>query len=134
MPNQPVSEHEAFAGTILGRKGGAQNKPLRELGKTMRERFQPIVEYNAMRFVKGDEQMHGVTDLDLLYEETDLDREIEALPRAIACLQVAVEEKGLEDRRLGELQSFKYVAAAVCLQEFERYRITTLASYALPLA
>ncbi|KAK5173143.1 uncharacterized protein LTR77_003265 [Saxophila tyrrhenica] len=129
--NMPISEHEAFAGTILGRKGGAQNKPLRELGKTMRERFQAIVEYNIMRITKGDEQMHGVSDLDLLYEDS-VDRQVEALPRAMACLQVAVEERGWVDRELGELQSFKCIAAGVCLREFERYRITTLGSYVLP--
>jgi hypothetical protein len=129
----PVSEHEAFAGDILGRKGGVQNKSLRELGKTMRERFQAIVDYNIMRIIKGDDQMQGVGDLDLLYDDP-LDREVEALPRALACLQVAVEEQGLEDRQLGELQSFKYIAAGVCLREYERYRITTLGSYVLPRA
>lgn len=127
----PLSEQEAFAGTILGRKGGAQNKPLRELGKTMRERFDAIVEYTVMRIIKGDEQMSGVNDLDLLYDDS-IDREVEALPRAIACLSVAVEEKGAEDRMLGELQSFKYVAAGVCLRELERFMITTANRYSLP--
>ena len=127
----PLSEHEAFAGTILGRKGGAQNKPLRELGKTMRERFEAITEYTVMRIVKGDEQMRGVTELDMLYDDS-LDRELEALPRAIACLVTAVEERGSVDRQLGELQSFKYIAAGVCLRELERYRISTFGSYVLP--
>ncbi len=124
-PYQPVSEHEAFAGTILGRTIGAQGKPLRELSKTMRERFESVVEYTVMRIVKGDEQIQGVTDLDLLYDDS-IDREVEALPRAIACLAVAVEEPGLSDRELGELESFKYVVAGVCLRELERFRITTL--------
>lgn len=127
----PLSEHEAFAGTILGRKGGAQNKPLRELSKTMRARFEAIVEYTIMRIVKGDEQVRGVGDLDLLYDD-GLDRELEALPRAIACLTVAVDERGIVDRHLGELQSFKYIAAGVCLRELERYRVTTFGSYVLP--
>jgi hypothetical protein len=127
----PISEHEAFAGTILGRKGGAQSKPLRELGQTMRERFQTIVEYTVMRIVNGDEQMQGTNDLDMLYDES-LDREVEALPRAIACLEIAVQEKGLFDPRLGELQSFKYIVAGMALRELERYWITTLSSYALP--
>lgn len=127
----PISEHEAFAGTILGRKGGAQNKSLRELGQTMRERFQTIVEHTIMRIVNGDEQMQGVNELDMLYDES-LDREVEALPRAIACLEVAVQGKGLYDPRLGELQSFRYIAAGVALKELERYRVTTLSSYALP--
>jgi hypothetical protein len=44
-PQIPISEQEAFAGVIMGRKGGVQNKALRELGKTLRERFQAVVEY-----------------------------------------------------------------------------------------
>ncbi|KAK3718728.1 hypothetical protein LTR37_004947 [Vermiconidia calcicola] len=131
--HMPLSEHEAFAGTILGRKGGAQSKPLRELAKTMKERFEAIVEYTLMRIVKGDEQMQGVGDLDLLYDD-NLGRELEALPRAMACLDVALSVPGMVDRQLGELQSFRYVAAGVCLREFERYRITTLGSYVLPRA
>lgn len=129
----PVSEHEAFAGTILGRQAGAQGKPLRDLSKVMRERFESIVEYTIMRIVKGDEQIQGVSDLDFLYDDS-LDREVEALPRALACLTVAVHEGGLEDRELGELESFKYLAAGVCLKELERFRVTTLGSYVLPLA
>ena len=127
----PLSEHEAFAGTILGRSGGAQGKPLRELSKTMRERFEPVVDYTVMRIVKGDEQMQGVGDLDLLYGD-DVAREVERFPVALACLKVAVEEQGMEDRRLGELQSFKYIAAGVCLRELERFRMTTFGSYVLP--
>ena len=129
--HMPLSEQEAFAGTILGRKGGAQNKPLRELGKTMRERFEAVVEYTIMRIVKGDEQMSGMGDLDLLYDDS-VDREVEALPRAIGCLTVAVQEKGMADRQLGELQSFKYIAAGVCLRELERYMITTVRRSVLP--
>lgn len=127
----PVSEHEAFAGTILGRKTGVQGKPLRELSRNLRERFESVVEYTILRIVKGDEQMQGVNDLDLLYDDS-LDREVEALPRALACLVAAVEEEGTFDLQLGELQSFKYVAAAVCLRELERFMITTLGRYALP--
>jgi len=130
-PHQPVSEHEAFAGSILGRQSGAQDKSLRELSKTMRERFEAVVEYTIMRIVKGDDHMHGVLDLDLLYDE-NVDRQVEALPRAMACMEIAVEERGLVDRYLGELESFQYVAAAVCLREYERYRLTTLGSSTLP--
>lgn len=128
----PVSEHEAFAGTILGRQTGTQGKPLRELSKTMRERFEAVVEYTVRRIVKGDEQMHGLGDIDLLYDEDSLDREVEALPRAMACLIVALEEQGRADRVLGPQQCFAYVVAGVCLKELERFRITTLRSYVLP--
>lgn len=56
--NQPLSEAEGFAGTILGRQGGAQGKPLRELSKTMRERFDAVAEYYAIRMIHGDDAIH----------------------------------------------------------------------------
>lgn len=116
----PLSEAEAFAGTILGRQGGAQGKPLRELSKTMRDRFTAVAEYYTVRMVHGDEAIRETEYLDDLYDLEE--REIEAWPRSIACLVVACHERGLQDSRLGELQSFKYVAAATCLKEFERTR------------
>jgi hypothetical protein len=86
----------------------------------MRERFDAVAEYYAMRMAFGDDAMHKTEYLDALY---DLDeREIEAWPRTIACLVVACWEEGLQDYRLGALQSFKYIAAASCLKEFERTR------------
>ncbi|CAK4030745.1 RNA-dependent RNA polymerase 1 [Lecanosticta acicola] len=129
-PRSPLSEIEVFAGQILGRKGGPQNKPLRELAQTMRERFEVVVDYTVMRITKGDKAMREANDLDDLYEETAryTEREFEALPRAVACLDVAVNGRGLTDRKLGELKSFRYVAAGVCLRELERYRITTFGS------
>jgi len=118
--SSPLAEVEGFAGTILGRQGGAQGKPLRELSKTMRERFDAVAEYYAMRMIWGDETLHETKYLDDLYDLPE--REIEAWPRTIACLVVACQEKGLYDYRLGELKSFKYTAAASCLKEFERTR------------
>ena len=116
----PLAETEVFSGTILGRQGGAQGKPLRELSKTMRERFEVICDYAVLRIVQGDEAMAETEYLDALYDLEE--REIEALPRAIACLLVAVNEKGVVDRRLGELKSFRYVAAGVCLRELQRWQ------------
>lgn len=131
-PHNPLTETEVFAGSILGRQGGVQGKPLRELSKTMRERFGTVVEYAGMRIIKGDEIMQATEYLDDLYE-TYSDREIEALPRAIACLQVAEQEQSYRRRRdVGELKSFAYLAAAACLRELERYRITTFGVYGLP--
>jgi hypothetical protein len=118
--NMPLSEAEAFAGTILGRQGGAQGKPLRELSKTMRERFTAVAEYYTMRMIHGDAAFNDAEYLDDLYDLEE--REIEGWPRTIACLVVACREVGLQDVRLGELKSFKYVAAASCLREFERTR------------
>ena len=118
--NMPLSEAEGFAGTILGRQGGAQGKPLRELSKTMRERFDAVAEYYAMRMIYGDEAMQKTEYLDALYDLPE--HVIEAWPRTVACLVVACREEGLHDYRLGELKSFKYIAAATCLKEFERTR------------
>jgi len=122
--NIPLSEREVFAGSILGRQGGSQGKPLRELSKTMRERFETVVEYATARIVHGDPAVHAADDLDDLYD----DRELEALPRAIACLSVAVSERGLVDRKVGELKSFTYIAAGICLRELHRFRATTFGS------
>lgn len=116
----PLTEKEAFAGTILGRQGGAQGKPLRELSKTLRERFEAIADYASMRIIHGDAAMYETEYLDALYDVDE--REIEAWPRSVACLIVACREPGLYDYRLGELKSFKYIAAATCLSEFDRMR------------
>ncbi|KAK5125105.1 hypothetical protein LTR85_000779 [Meristemomyces frigidus] len=126
--HHPVSEQEVFAGTILGRQTGPLGKPLHELGRTMKTRFEDVVDYVVANILKGEQAVEEVEDVDGVYDE----REFEALPRAIAFLAVAVTEEGLKDRRLGELKSFKYIAAAVCLRELERYRITTFGSYVLP--
>lgn len=129
MPHSPLSETEAFAGQIVGRQGGLQDKPLKELAKTMRERFNTLVEHATMRITKGDEAMREVEDLDLLYDDIHYDeRELEALPRALACLEVAVTESGYRDAKLGELKSFGYVALGVVLRELDRYRVTTFGS------
>ena len=86
----------------------------------MRERFEAVCEYYTMRIIQGDAAMHQTEYLDALYDVEE--REIEAWPRAIACLVVACRERGLPDYRLGELKSFKYLAAATCLRELERTR------------
>lgn len=129
-PHKPLSETEVFAGQILGRQNGPDGKMLRELSEVMRGRFEKIVEYCNMRITYGDDQMEEVDDLDDLYGAEYSNREVEALPRAIACLEVAVREPGYKDPWVGELVSFKYIAAAAALKELDRYRVTTYASYA----
>ncbi|GAB1736230.1 hypothetical protein NU219Hw_g6903t1 [Hortaea werneckii] len=128
----PLSEHEIFAGSILGRQGGQQGKGLREMGKSMRERFETVVEYATARMIYGDVAVQKANDLDDLPDQAGREREFEALPRAIACLYVAVTEKGYSDRQMGEMKSFGYVAAGVALREMLRFRITTFGSYVLP--
>lgn len=128
-PHSPLSEAEAFAGEVLGRQAGAQDRQLRELSKTMRERFDTMLQFIEARITKGDEVLHEIEDFDDLYDAHYSEREFEALPRAVACLVVAVDEKGYEDKKLGEMKSFRYIAAGVCLRELERYRITTFGSH-----
>lgn len=83
----------------------------------MREKFESICDYTTMRMIKRPEQMQGVTYFDRLYGDEGLDREVEALPRAIACLEHALRPSDERpNRQLGELQSFKYIAAGVCLR------------------
>lgn len=120
MVHAPLSETGAFAGIILGRQGGPAGKSLRELSISMRERFDAVAEYANMRIINGDDTMYQTEYLDALYDISE--REIEAWPRAIACLVVACREEGASDYRLGELKSFKYIAAATCLNELERMR------------
>jgi hypothetical protein len=128
-PHHPLTETEVFAGQILGRQNGPVGKALREQSIIMREHFQIIADHTILRMTKGDEALQNhADDLDELYDVKYSDREFEALPRALACLEIAVTEKGGGDRRLGELQSFKYIAASVCLAELDRYKITTFGS------
>lgn len=108
-PRSPVTEAELFAGTILGRAGGASTKRLREITSTMRDRFEEILEFTVSRIIDGD------------YDDDD--RNDEALPRSIACFAVGMQEDGLWDRKLGCLKSWKYIAAGVCLREMKRWRM-----------
>ncbi|KAI7469590.1 RNA-directed RNA polymerase [Hortaea werneckii] len=128
----PLSEHEVFAGSILGRQGGQQGKGLREMSKSMRERFETVVEYATARITHGDVAVQEADDLDDLSDQVRRERDFEALPRAIACLFVAVTERGYSDRLIGEMKSFGYVAAGVALREMLRFRITTFGSHVLP--
>ena len=74
----------------------------------MRERFEEVLGFTVSRIVNGDEDGEDSNE--------------EALPRALACFAVGVEESSLYDRKLGgSLKSWKYVAAGVCLREMARW-------------
>lgn len=106
-PHHPLTESEIFAGTILGREGGASSRRLREVAMTMRERFEEVLEFTVSRIVNGDADGE--------------DRHDEAFPRAMACFAVAMEESSLYVKKLGELKSWRYVAAGTCLREMKRW-------------
>ena len=111
-PHIPLTEHELFAGTILGRAGGASHKRLKELTKAMRERFEEVLEFIIGRIVKGD------------YDGEENDRDAEALPRAIACLKIGLDEEGSDGGRgIGMLKSWRYVAVAIVLREMKRWGV-----------
>lgn len=117
-PRHPVTETEIFSGTILGRDGGKQSKRLREATQAMREQLEEVLQFTISRIVDGD------------FEEDD--RNEEALPRAIACFAIGMEEPALGDRRVQGLQSWKYVAAGVCLKEIKRWFAIDMGRHALP--
>lgn len=128
-PHIPATEQEAFSGNILGRRGGIQGKPLRELSNTMRDRLQSIIEHTRDRILNADQ---GYQDEDLIDLGDPGDREREALPRAICAFSIGVRQLGKHDRNLGHLKSFTYVAASVCMVEFKRYLITTYERHTFP--
>jgi hypothetical protein len=72
----------------------------------MRERFDRDVSFVVDCITKGNE--NGI-------------RDDEALERSIACLAVAMENEA-PGAEVGIFASFKYIAAAVCLKEVERFQ------------
>ena len=101
-PSQTISEVEVFTGVLLGKTIGRQNKMIREHTKAMREDFNRHVTHTIESITRGELG----------------DRE-EALARSIACLAIGVEEEGHVGHRVEGLQSWTYIAAAVCLRELK---------------
>lgn len=104
---QPLTELEVFSGNILGKKERASTRYIREANKEVQERFDRDVSDIARRIVRGDGDWEGPDD-------------VEALPRTIACFKVSLETEGWENQVV--LRSWKYVAAAVCLEQLNVYR------------
>ncbi|KAF2466775.1 rna-dependent rna polymeras-like protein [Lindgomyces ingoldianus] len=103
---EPLKELEVFSGNILGKKSHDTSRSVREANQEIRERFNRDVTSVVNYIVRG---------------ERAGDEEEESLPRAIACFKVSLQKEG----RVGyerELRSFKYVAAAVCLERLVQYR------------
>ncbi|KAF1929053.1 RdRP-domain-containing protein [Didymella exigua CBS 183.55] len=108
---QPLTELEVFSGNILGKKERSSTRAIREANKEVQERFDRDVSDIARRIARGDGGWDGPDDA-------------EALPRAIACFKVALETDGWENQVV--LRSWKYVAAAVCLEQLNVYRLGQL--------
>ncbi len=105
---RPLSEIEVLAGAIMGRNKGAQSKRTRELAKEMKERYDRDVAFTVDRILKGD--------------DNDSRDEDEVLPRSIACLKIGMMEDGQHVKYMGSVISWRYIAAAVCLKQLERWR------------
>jgi hypothetical protein len=103
----PLTELEVFSGNILGKKERAFTRYIREANQEVQERFNRDVSEIINDIVKGNGDFEG-------------DDGTEALPRAIACFKVALETDGWENKVT--LKSWKYVAAAVCLEQLWRYQ------------
>ena len=111
---EPLTELEVFSGNILGKKERASTRYIREANLEVQERFNRDVGDIIKRIIMGDEDADGIADA-------------EALPRAIACFTVALQTEGWENYIT--LRSWKYVAAAVCLEQLSRYHGGLLRPY-----
>ncbi|KAH8727103.1 rna-dependent rna polymerase-like protein [Phaeosphaeriaceae sp. PMI808] len=104
---KPLTELEVFSGNILGKKERASSRYIRETNQEVQERFDRDVSTIIRSIVQGD-------------EDSEDDNQSEALPRSIACFQVALETVGWENQIT--LRSWKYVTAAVCLEQLWKFR------------
>lgn len=102
----PLTELEVFSGNILGKKERAPSRYIREANLEVQERFNRDVSGIIRMIISGE-------------QDSDVDGGTEALPRSIACFMVALEVEGWENYR--SLKSWKYVTAAVCLEQLCKY-------------
>ncbi|KAL1626681.1 hypothetical protein SLS54_002844 [Diplodia seriata] len=103
-PRHPLSEIEILGGNIIGRSGGSASRRVRERTAEMNKRFERDAAFVVQRIVQGD----------------DGDRD-EGLARSVACLGVGIGERSSGGAG-GKLESWTYVAAAVCLWQVELFR------------
>ena len=134
---QPLSELEVFCGTILGRNGAMPSKRARDSTSDMKDSFERLARETIQWIKKGDyeydeDDEDEVNDSDTIISTGNLstfstgtvqEERLQQLERSIACLAVAVEEPSqVDDRYAGQLRSFAYVAAGICLNQIEQYQ------------
>lgn len=120
-PHSNLTEHELFAGCVLGRAGGKSSKALRELTKTMREQFEGVLSYAVECMTKGDEYDGYETRDEYEVFEKAIEKDTERLPRALACLEIGMtEEAEVEGYGRRGVNSWRYVAAGVVLKEMRK--------------
>ncbi|KAB2574206.1 putative RNA-dependent RNA polymerase 2 [Lasiodiplodia theobromae] len=101
----PLTEIEVFGGNIVGRNSGSTNRRIRERTIEMSKRFESDTAFIVQRIVQGDDGDHD-----------------EALARSVACMAIGMTEQSRFGNMFGTLQSWKYFAAAVCLQQVEVFK------------
>jgi hypothetical protein len=104
---KPLTELEVFSGNILGKKERAPTRYTREANQEVRERFDRDITAIVRDIVRGDEEFEGTDNT-------------ESLPRAIACFKVSLQTEGWGNNVT--LKSWKYVAAAVCLEQLWKFQ------------
>ncbi|KAL9076034.1 MAG: hypothetical protein Q9157_003813 [Trypethelium eluteriae] len=106
VPHQPLTELEVITGIIFGRNESGYSKRLREINMQMKEQYDRDVQFTIGRI------LHDGRDTQVLSED--------ALALATACFTIAMEKPGRIARGIGELKSFRYIAAALCLSEIKK--------------
>lgn len=101
----PLRELELYTGRLLGKTSGKRAK---ENLSALKERFECDYAYFRDYIIFGGE---GEED----------GGKVEALPRSIACLQVALDEPGQSYPKSGILKGFAYVAAGICFKELDEF-------------
>ena len=101
----PLQELELYTGRLLGKTTGKRAK---ENLSALKERFECDYAYFRDYITIGDESVGDGGKL-------------EALPRSIACLQVALQEEGQFYPKSGILKGFAYVAAGICFRELDNF-------------
>lgn len=106
---KPLTELEVVSGNILGKKERASTRYINEANQEVRDRFDRDVGSIIRKITMNNEDW-----------EEDGTAGAESLPRAIACFKVALETQNWENQVT--LRSWKYIAAAVCLDQLCAYR------------
>lgn len=119
-PTKPLTELEAFTGTILN-KSGAQNNRQREASIKLKQDVDRTSAWitGEMRRARHVDDANGS-------EGKGRRSKFDSLYRCMACVKVSDEQRACQrDSRRGQLQSFKVIAACALLTElslFERGR------------
>lgn len=126
-PKASLTELEVFCGTILGKDGSLPSRRSRDASFDMKDKFERDVAWTIEWITRGDvdpeEEPAGEDDGEYDgFSNVVTGGNNEALERSIACFAVATEGEGRFFPVVGSLKSFRYVAAAVCLREVERFQ------------